>query len=87
VLPKHIRGELGIVPGDDVTLERDGATIRVRKVGSSEDLWGSLPDSGVDPLRELVAGQRRDRAREDRACADRRSAQRMISAVRYDASG
>jgi AbrB family looped-hinge helix DNA binding protein len=66
VLPKRLRGELGIVPGDDVTLERDGATIRVRKVGSSEELWGSLPDSGVDPLRELSEEKRRDRAREAR---------------------
>jgi AbrB family looped-hinge helix DNA binding protein len=66
VLPKQLRGELGIEPGDDVLLERDGTGIRVRKANASEELWGSLPDSGVDPLHELLAERRRDRAREDR---------------------
>jgi AbrB family looped-hinge helix DNA binding protein len=66
VLPKRLRGELGIEPGDEVLLERDGAGIRVRKVSTSEELWDSLPPSERDPLKELVRERRRDRAREDR---------------------
>ncbi len=66
VLPKPLRNELGIEPGDEVTLERDGTAIRVRKVGTSAELWDSLPPSELDPLGELVRERRRDRAREDR---------------------
>jgi AbrB family looped-hinge helix DNA binding protein len=66
VLPKGLRGELGIEPGDDVLFEREGADIRVRKAASPGELWGSLRDSEIDPLRELVVERRRDRTREDR---------------------
>jgi AbrB family looped-hinge helix DNA binding protein len=66
VLPKGLRGELGIEPGDDVLFEREGTDIRVRKAASPGELWGSLRDSEIDPLRELVVERRRDRTREDR---------------------
>jgi AbrB family looped-hinge helix DNA binding protein len=66
VLPKRLRGELEIEPGDEVMFERDGAGIRVFKAASPGALWGSLPDSEIDPLQELAAERRRDRAREER---------------------
>lgn len=65
VLPKRLRGELGIEPGDDVLFERDGAGIRVRKATAPDELWGSLGDSRTDPLQELAAQRRRDLAREE----------------------
>jgi hypothetical protein len=49
-----------------VLFERDGAGIRVRKATLPGELWGSLCDSEIDPLRELALERRRDRASENR---------------------
>jgi AbrB family looped-hinge helix DNA binding protein len=66
VLPKRLRTELDIEPGDEVLVEREGESIRVWKIGAPEHLWGSLAPSEVDPLATLVDDKRRERAREDR---------------------
>ncbi len=66
VLPKPLRNELGIQPGDDVLFEREGEGIRVWKAPAADDLWGSLPPAEIDPLQMLVEDKRREREREDR---------------------
>jgi AbrB family looped-hinge helix DNA binding protein len=66
VLPKPLRYELGIEPGDDVLFEREGEGIRVWKAPAGEDLWGSLPPAEIDPLETLMEDKRGEREREDR---------------------
>jgi AbrB family looped-hinge helix DNA binding protein len=66
VLPKVLRDQLAIVPGDEVVLERDGAGIRVQKSVSGNELWASLPETDVNPLDELAGSRRLDRATDDR---------------------
>lgn len=66
VLPQPLRNELGIEPGDDVLLEREGEGIRVWKASATSDLWGSLPPAEIDPLQRLMQDKRREREREDR---------------------
>jgi AbrB family looped-hinge helix DNA binding protein len=63
VIPKDLRDVLGIEPGDEVTLWRDGDHVAVRSVRSARPLRGRCAASAlVDELdRERVA----DRARED----------------------
>jgi antitoxin PrlF len=63
VLPKPLRSELGIQPGDDVLFERSGEAIRVWKAPAADELWGSLPAAEVDPLGALMEDKRRERAR------------------------
>ncbi|HXB66127.1 MAG TPA: AbrB/MazE/SpoVT family DNA-binding domain-containing protein [Solirubrobacteraceae bacterium] len=71
VLPKPLRSELGIQPGDEVLFEREGAGIRVWKAPAADDLWGSLPMAESDPLRTLMGEKRREREREDRGQLER----------------
>jgi AbrB family looped-hinge helix DNA binding protein len=71
VLPKPLRSELGIRPGDDVLFERAGEGIRVWKAPAADDLWGSLPATEIDPLQTLMEDKRRERAREDRRLLER----------------
>lgn len=71
VLPKPLRSELGILPGDDVLFEREGEGIRIWKAPVANDLWGSLPQAEIDPLRALMEDKRRERAREDRRLRER----------------
>lgn len=70
VLPKELRDDLGIVPGDEVMFDKAEGEIRVRKAKSKrellDELTGSLPPSDVDPLAVLLDERRRERAREDR---------------------
>ena len=75
VIPKAIRDELGIEPGDEVAFEVDGKDVRVRR---SEDdvearrkridaLMGSLRDgAGTE---ELMEERRRERELEERKAA------------------
>jgi AbrB family looped-hinge helix DNA binding protein len=42
VLPKAIRDELGIEPGDEVEVERAGDEIRIRRVDDDFELLGCL---------------------------------------------
>lgn len=71
VLPKPLRHELGIEPGDGVLFEREGDVIRVWKAPAGDDLWGSLPPAEVDPLETLMEDKRGEREREDRRLWER----------------
>ncbi len=68
VLPKALRDELGIEPGDDVDVERrDGEIVVRRATGLGTALRELLPPTpGARPLTdELLDSRRRDRERED----------------------
>lgn len=62
VIPKELRDELGIEPGDEVTFWRDGDHVAVRTVGG-EALRGRFRGHGlIDVLeRERAADRARDR--------------------------
>jgi len=66
VIPKPIRDNLGIRPGDRVVVDQDGPDVRISKAVRAEDLRGSLPPSEVDPLAVLMDERRRDREGEER---------------------
>jgi antitoxin PrlF len=74
VIPKAIRDEIGIQPGDEVTFEPDGSEVRVRRVEddpaqlasdvrSLRGLWADTPSGGTD---ELLEERRRERDLEER---------------------
>lgn len=74
VIPKAIREEIGIKPGDEVTFEPDGQDIRVRRVEDDRTmrtegvkrlrgLWANTPGSGPD---DLLKERRRERELEER---------------------
>lgn len=62
VIPKHLRDELGIEPGDQVTFWRDGDHVAVQAVGG-ESLRGRFRRHRlIDALeRERAADRARDR--------------------------
>lgn len=66
VIPKAIRDQLGLRPGDRVAVEREGEGVRVSKAVTASDLRGSLPPSDLNPLEILLEERRLDRIREDR---------------------
>ncbi|HEY4279541.1 MAG TPA: AbrB/MazE/SpoVT family DNA-binding domain-containing protein [Conexibacter sp.] len=71
VLPKAMREELGIRPGDDVRFDIGDGEITVRKAEPKDAivarLVGSLAEGGsADPLDALIDGRRLDREREAR---------------------
>ena len=65
VIPKHLRAEFGIEPGDEVVFWRDGDHVAVAAVRSSRPLKGRLAGrSLVDQLEgDRAADRRRDDAR------------------------
>jgi AbrB family looped-hinge helix DNA binding protein len=74
VIPKEIRDEIGIEPGDEVTFEPDGRDVRVRRVEDDRTrrsegvkalrgIWADAPVGGTD---ELVEERRREREVEER---------------------
>lgn len=74
VIPKEIRDELGIEPGDAVVFERDDQEVRVRRqadvVAEREEViralqgaWADTPGGGTD---DLMATRRADRELEER---------------------
>jgi len=74
VIPKAIRDEIGIRPGDEVTFEPDGSEVRVRRVEddpaqlasdvkSLRGLWADAPGGGTD---ELLEERRREHEQEER---------------------
>lgn len=66
MIPKPIRDDLDIRPGDRVMIDRHGDEVRIAKAVRAEDLRGSLLPSDVDPLAVLMHERARDRDREDR---------------------
>ena len=64
VLPKDLRDELGIQPGDEVVFDRGDAEIVVRKARPRAEivrsLHGVLSDSRLDLVAELEAEHRRE---------------------------
>ncbi len=74
VIPKAIRDEIGIKPGDEVTFEPDGKDVRVRRVADDptargeriealRGVWAGIPGLGTD---DLLAARREEREREER---------------------
>ncbi|HEV2770306.1 MAG TPA: AbrB/MazE/SpoVT family DNA-binding domain-containing protein [Solirubrobacteraceae bacterium] len=45
VLPKHIRDDLGIAPGDEVEVRRVDGEIRIRRASEPRELLGILADA------------------------------------------
>lgn len=73
VIPKAIRDEIGIKPGDEVTFEPDGSEVRLRRVEDDPErrveeikaLRGAWAESGAGTA-ELVEERRRERDLEER---------------------
>jgi AbrB family looped-hinge helix DNA binding protein len=74
VIPKAIREEIGIVPGDEVDFEADGTEVRIRRavddprahareIEALRGAWADMPGGGTE---NLVAERRRERALEER---------------------
>jgi AbrB family looped-hinge helix DNA binding protein len=66
VIPKAIRDQLGLHPGDRVAVEREGNGVKVSKAVTASDRRGSLLPSDLNPLEILLEERRLDRIREDR---------------------
>jgi AbrB family looped-hinge helix DNA binding protein len=64
VLPKAIRDELGIEPGDQVTVERRGREVRVRLASEPVALLGLLADAPHGTA-DLERERRLERQREE----------------------
>lgn len=73
VIPKAIRDEIGIKPGDEVTFEPNGSEVRVRRVEDDPErraaeitaLRGIWADAGGG-TEELLEERRRERELEER---------------------
>jgi AbrB family looped-hinge helix DNA binding protein len=63
VIPKGLRDELGIEPGDEVSFWLDGDHVAVRPARSHEALRGRFKKSELVDV--LMDERRTDRARED----------------------
>lgn len=65
VIPKELRDELGILPGDLVDFERVEGGVVVHRVPSPRQLMGRFSD-GPDLVADLMEDKRRERERERR---------------------
>jgi AbrB family looped-hinge helix DNA binding protein len=74
VIPKAIRDEIGIKPGDEVTFEPSGSEVRVRRAEDDPErraeeiralrgIWAKTPGVGTA---ELLEERRRERELEER---------------------
>ena len=74
VIPKAIRDQIGIAPGDEVLFEPDGRDVRVcrveddrakrgEEVKSLRGIWADIPGSSAE---ELLKERRRERELEER---------------------
>lgn len=74
VIPKAIREEIGIEPGDEVSFEADGLDVRIRRTADDprvriteikalRGLWADVPGGGTE---DLVTERRRERDLEER---------------------
>ena len=64
VIPKELRDQLGIEPGDAVSFWRDGDHVAMRPAGRGRPLRGRFRGSGL--VDELDRARALDRDREDR---------------------
>lgn len=62
VIPKALRDELGIEPGDEIVFWKDGDHLALQPCGSTRALRGRF--SGVNLVGELMAGRAEDRRSE-----------------------
>lgn len=62
VIPKHLRDDLGIHPGDEIAFWRDGDQLVLRAVQHRPPLRGRF--KGSDLLGDLARARRDDAARE-----------------------
>jgi antitoxin PrlF len=75
VIPKPIRDELGLQPGDEVVFETDGKDVRVRRRDDDVEarraridaLLGIAPDGAS--TEDLMAARREERELEERKAA------------------
>jgi antitoxin PrlF len=74
VIPKAIREEIGIGPGDEVDFEADGVEVRMRRavddpqarareIEALRGAWADTPGGGTE---DLVTERRQERDREER---------------------
>jgi AbrB family looped-hinge helix DNA binding protein len=67
VIPKAIREEIGIEPGDEVAFEADGAAdepeARAREIKALRGIWADTTGAGAD---ELLEERHRERELEER---------------------
>lgn len=74
VIPKAIREEIGIEPGDEVAFEADGVDVRIRcaadepkararDIKALRGIWADTPGGGTE---DLMAERRSEREREER---------------------
>jgi AbrB family looped-hinge helix DNA binding protein len=74
VIPKEIREEIGIVPGDEVVFEAEGKDVRVRRVTDDpkarrariESLRGIFAEAPGFSTEALEEDRREEREREER---------------------
>lgn len=64
VIPKEIRDQLGLHPGDELTVVEEDGEVRIRKAVAARDLIGVFADG--PSLTDALESERRDeRALED----------------------
>lgn len=74
MIPKALRDEIGIKPGDEVAFEADGMDVRIRRTADEPDArerdikalrgaWADMPGGGTE---DLIAERRRERELEER---------------------
>lgn len=74
VIPKALREEIGIEPGDEVAFETDGLDVRIRRTADEPQarareikglrgIWADTPGGGTD---DLIEERRRERELEER---------------------
>jgi AbrB family looped-hinge helix DNA binding protein len=61
VIPKSMRDQLGIAPGDEVDFSLEGSSVRVEPVRGEPSLRGSLAGKGL--ISELESDHRSERDR------------------------
>jgi len=66
VLPKALRDELGIRPGDEVEVERRGDGLLVQRAAPRSRVYGALADTDVDLLADLRAERQAETERDAR---------------------
>ena len=74
MIPKAIRDQLGIAPGDEVVVEQDGRDVRIRLIADDAEArrrriqalrgsWAGIPGLSI---KDLEADKREEREREER---------------------